>query len=361
MPQIQLRNGIRLFVGSAGEELWMQVGNTYTLEHVGFGSLAGKAAPTVKSKHAPVEVKIVTTTDDKQTFTITARSVGEATIFGESANGRTGDVEIVVGSFQKHFGPDSIDLLADVLRRPDPVRMHLIQEILYNLSDNIFEQQAPKNIHPEHGGMACGIVVKERGNQIFSKDPLDVVPQLGTPTNAPDTVCPIRYEYPYHEPLKQQARSRSDLKYTPAKIVEMRRKFWEFLKAGTPVRVGVVDRPDKMGLRKPYDPKRKGYDLYAYDGGGHTVLIYGCNSTGNEFLYLDPWGGGSTLKYEGGLDRFTRPTWCWYMGIFRSMYDEKRLIAGEKPGSENVLRQTIDTEGTFSSSAGNYLEVISGP
>jgi hypothetical protein len=361
MPHILLRNGEQMYVDNTNEELWMQVGNTYTLEHVGFGPLAGKAAPTVTSDNPAIVVTIISTTDNKQTITVTARGAGKAVLRGRSAAGPAADLTIFAGSFQNHFGSGSIDLVADVLRRADPVRVHLVQEILYNLPDNIFEQNNAKNKHPVHKNMACGIVAKERGNQLFSKDPLDVVPQLGSPSNVPDVVCPIHYELPYHEPLQGPPTKRSDVKYTANKIRDVRLKILGFLKAGTPVRVGVADSPVGMRLRKSNDPARKGYDLYAYDPGGHTVLIYGCNDAANQFLYLDPWGGGSTLKYEGGIETSTRPTWCWYMGIFRSMYDAGRLLTGGTPGFENVLRQTLDTEGTFNSSAGNYLEIISGP
>ncbi len=361
MPHIQLRNGSRLFVNSTDEELWIKMGNTYTLEHVGFGRLAPSAAPTIQGANASIETAIVSTVDNKQTFKVTARGTGKAEIFGRSASGDTTKVTILAGFFPKHFGMDSIDLLSDVMNRPDPVRMHLIQEILYNLPDNIFNQKNAKNKHPQHGSLACGIVAKERGNQIFSTDPLDVVPQLGSAGNAPDVVCPIRYEFPYHEPLQRQVRQRSDLKYHNDTIQRVRLKMHGFLKAGTPVRVGVVDRPKDMGLHKPYDPTRKGYDLWAYDDGGHTVLIYGCDMSAHEFIYLDPWGGGSKLEYNGGLASPARHSMCVYMGAFETKFEAGRMAPGGTSPKFNLLRQTVNSEWGFTTAGDNYLEIISGP
>jgi hypothetical protein len=361
MPHIQLTNGSRLFVNDRAEELWIQPGNTYTLEHVGFGPTAGAGAPTVASDHASVVVTNVSVVDDKQTFKITARSPGKATLVGRSAKGVTSGVKIFSNTVQNHFEPDSIDLLADVVRAGDPVKVLLIQQMLHNRKDNIFEQKSAKNKHPQHGSMACGIVAKERGNQIFSKTPLNHVPQLGNPGGEEEVVCPIRYEFPYHEPLQKKVTKRSDLKYKSDTIAAVRRKFWEFLKKGAPVRVGVVDRPDVMGLRKPLDPTRKGYDLYAYDAGGHTVLIFGCSSDVHEFVYIDPWGGGSTLKYYGGIAGDSRPESCTYMGKFKSEYDAQRLVPGGTPPKENLLRQTRDTEWGFNTAGNNFLEIISGP
>lgn len=91
------------------------------------------------------------------------------------------------------------------------------------------------------------------------------------------------------------------------------------------------------------------------------MLIYGCNDSANVFLYMDPWGGESTLKYEGGMGSINRPDKCAYMGKFSSMYDADRLLSGGIPGNENVLRQTLDSQGTFKYAAGNYLEIITGP
>jgi hypothetical protein len=361
MPHIQLRNGSRLFVNSTDEELWIKTGNTYTLEHVGFGRVIPRPVPTIQGANGSIAVAVVSTADDKQTFTVTARSPGTAEIFGRSASGDTTKVTIRAGVFPKHYGSYSIDLLSDVLNRPDPVRVFLIQQMLYNLPDNIFNQKNNKNKHPQHGNMACGVVAKERGNQIFSTDALDVVPQLGSPGNAPDVVCPIRYEFPYHEPLQQKVRQRSDLKYHHDTIQDVRLKMHGFLKAGRPVRVGVVDRPKVMGLHKPSDPKRKGFDLHAYDDGGHTVLIYGCNESAHEFIYLDPWGGGSKLEYKGGLVTPTRDSMCVYMGAFESKFEAGRMAPGGTSPRYNLLRQTVDSEWGFTTAGDNFLEIISGP
>jgi hypothetical protein len=363
MPHIQLTNGSRLFVDENDtiEELWMESAKTYTLEHVGFGALRGATAPTVTADKPWLRIRTLATVDNKQTFTITAGGMGKAKLVGRSSAGVTSEVLIVAGTVQNHFSPRSIDLLADVLRAGDPVKVLLILQMLYNRPDNIFNQKTQKNYHPKYGIMACGIVAKERGNQIFSKDPLTGVPQLGTPSDKPDVVCPIHYESPYHEPLQRHVRKRSDLKYKSDVIAAARKSFWRFLQAGRPVRVGVVDRPGALLLHKPRDPSRKGYDLYAYDDGGHTVLIFACNEDINEFAYIDPWAAGSVLKYYGGLSGDARPESCYSMGKFKSEYDPTRLAPGGKSPNENLLRQTRDTEWGFSTAADNFLEIISGP
>jgi hypothetical protein len=89
-------------------------------------------------------------------------------------------------------------------------------------------------------------------------------------------------------------------------------------------------------------------------GGGHFVLIVGCSSSADLFLYVDPWPGGSRLIYTGGmraLDPDTNP--CGSLGLFT-------LQAGARGP---VLRQRSDTCGSFRNDGtdNGYLEVIAGP
>ena len=65
------------------------------------------------------------------------------------------------------------------------------------------------------------------------------------------------------------------------------------LKTGVPVLVGVVYNPSTAML--------SGGELEVTRGGGHTVLIVGCNDGGTKFLYIDPYPKSSHLRYEGGM------------------------------------------------------------
>jgi len=99
--------------------------------------------------------------------------------------------------------------------------------------------------------------------------------------------------------------------------------------------------------------------LYAYYLGGHTVLIVGCSSSADKFLYIDPWAGGSKLKYEGAPADAGLGV-CTYLGMFEAIYDRARAV--EMPIiSPNMIRQTAASEGSFNSTGGNFQEVVSGP
>src|SRR5687768_1636206 len=65
--------------------------------------------------------------------------------------------------------------------------------------------------------------------------------------------------------------------------------------------------------------------LYAYYLGGHTVLIVGCSSSADKFLYIDPWAGGSKLKYEGAPADAGLGV-CTYLGMFEAIYDRARAV-----------------------------------
>jgi len=53
--------------------------------------------------------------------------------------------------------------------------------------------------------------------------------------------------------------------------------------------------------------------------GGHTVLIFGCNEdeAATEFPYVDPYAGGSTIKYKGGIATDSYPSKCFFLGLFK--------------------------------------------
>ena len=84
--------------------------------------------------------------------------------------------------------------------------------------------------------------------------------------------------------------------------------------------------------------------------GGHFAVIVGCNAGADRFLYVDPWAGGSSLEYTGGVPGLTPPgTKCGFLGMFGVEYGPRGP----------VIRQTPDSAGTFQGETS--LEVIAGP
>jgi hypothetical protein len=61
--------------------------------------------------------------------------------------------------------------------------------------------------------------------------------------------------------------------------------------------------------------------------GGHTVLIVGCSEDdlATEFLYLDPYPGGSTVKYNGGIAADSYPSKCFFWASSRSSFSSAAL------------------------------------
>ena len=80
--------------------------------------------------------------------------------------------------------------------------------MLYNNVDSFFQQKAKHNHHKEHGDHACGIVVKDRSEQLFN------------------AISPIDYENPYHERLAKLVpnQNRTAVKYKSSTISVCKRK-----------------------------------------------------------------------------------------------------------------------------------------
>ncbi len=123
-------------------------------------------------------------------------------------------------------------------------------------------------------------------------------------------------------------------------MLRARTAIGNLLKQGKAVRVGCLHHPDRQ----------KGPVPQPFLGGGHYVLIVGCNDQFNSFLYLDPWVGGSTLVYKGGIGRAGETDKCFYLGLFKSDTTNPR---------GPVLRQDDSTFGDFD--ALGFLEAINGP
>lgn len=76
------------------------------------------------------------------------------------------------------------------------------------------------------------------------------------------------------------------------------------------VQVGKNNSPDSANCERaecgPGSSNPVGMPIYdgkliAYNAGGHSVIIVGCNAAATQFLYIDPWGGGSWMEYKGAF------------------------------------------------------------
>ncbi len=327
-------NGSALQSNSTNQGIvWLHSAATLTFDYIEARSGPGPDARKVVSQDpAKLKVNVVARSASKLTFTLSATAADVIVVDGFSAAGTaSGGLVVVTGDFQKHSGME-IDLLADICRGSDSNKILLVQQLLYSDSANIFDQNNAANM-AAHGNLACGIVVKASAEALFGK------------------INPISYENPYHQPLKAVTK-RSDVKYRSSTIVKVRNAIARLLRAGTPVRVGVLDSPINMHVT--------GNKLYAYYAGGHTVLIVGCSSNNGKFLYIDPWASGSQLKYSGGFTGHAISAACQYLGTLEAKFDASRAV--EFVTTEpNLIMQTSDSEGTFKVAAGNYLEIVSGP
>lgn len=269
----------------------------------------------------------------EQLSTITATGAGTASLNGRNSAG--GDcvyaLNVVAGDFVNH---DSFktDLLASHLGRSgDARKIYVLQRMLFNNLDssNAFYQMNPANKSRYPGKLACGSVCWDVGEMLFGSGNV-----VGN------------YNAGYHVPVLNKKPSdtltRDEIKYTEATMNRVREITKKHLEKGVAVRVGVVDSPSPAMLSKAGI-------LQATLSGGHTVLIVGCNAAADEFLYVDPWWGGSKLQYKGGIGKDPYPEKCEFLGIFEVVTTSRGPVMKTKKSSE----------GTFTGDT--VLEVVSGP
>jgi hypothetical protein len=203
----------------------------------------------------------------------------------------------------------------------DGQKLYGLQRFLHNNEDNLFNQKSDFNVKKFKTTLACGSVAQNSGKTLFGE---------------------VSESYSsYHKPLKI-VNSRDDVKYEDGTIQRARLAIQRKLKRGVPVRVGAAHHPTTAML--------SGSALQPTKGGGHFVLIVGCNAAADTFLYIDPWPGGSTLKYGGGMQKDPYPNKCTFLGLFTL---ERTSVRGP------VIKQDKSTEGSFSGDG--FLEVIAGP
>src|SRR5438552_6417886 len=354
-------DGYRLFAGgsSGDERIGIHIGQTVELQLTGGkdcrietvqgqtarATAAGMGGDPVDFEYAmkpPVSPSVAVATSDKQKFTLTGYYAGATFLFATDAAGnRKATLQVVVGKFETHPGM-LIDLIAEVCKGSDSLKIHALQRLLrYNdasdNSDNIFAQHTPSNDHPVYHDMQCGIVAKSRGAQVFGK-----IAEVGHDW----------YKAALHEPLTKTFTKRTDLKYKPEKIADLTTQIRKALRHGKAVRVGVVDAVQPSSVMNG--------KFVAYGWGGHTTIIVGCNDTLTEFLYIDPWEGSSKMEYKGGISGNKFPGKCWQLGLFVLKQDADRRVKSTDTGP-NLLRGSQLTEGSMGEANGRFLEVVSAP
>jgi hypothetical protein len=311
--------------------VWLPTGVELTLD---FSAPAGHGPDTrnVVGLEPGITVTLRHRTHGKLGFSIKAGAAGTFHVEGKDTQGGTTKMSVFAGDFKDHPGMD-IDLLAKLCRAGDALKILHVQQLLFNQGENIFDQKSRANVHKFGSDMMCGAVAKGRAKELFGD------------------VSVLDYTHPYHQPLSTgQVSDRSEVKYRSAIITKVRQKIVSLLAKGIPVRVGVLDSPVGMTTHQ--------HKLIAWEAGGHTVVIVGCDNQGKNFMYVDPWAGGSKLTYAGGI---TAPFECQSMGIFNAQHDATRQVGDDPIDVPNMLVQTSDTYGTFSMAGGNFLEVVAGP
>ncbi len=284
-------------------------------------------------KQEAVEIRLVNRPSSDKPFTVSKRrfalkAVGEgaATISGKGEHKTVSSLlKVLAGEFKYHKGMVK-DLLADVGRSSDPNLLYQLQRLLHNNVNNLFNQLDDANVAKMHSSLACGRVAKASGEAMIGK----VISHS------------FEKDSSYHMPMRKVT-SREDVKYDSNVMHKARWAIAGHVKRGHPVLVGCAIDPKATMLKDGH--------LQATRDGGHTVLIVGYNETATEFLYVDPYPGGSTMTYKGGIAADSYPSKCYFLGLFKVVDD----VSKRGP----VLRSHRDSDGQWSGD--KYLEVISGP
>jgi hypothetical protein len=336
MSQFRLPNGTRLWAeGNDNEKIAIHLGKEIVLEQWGQTDVDGKTADIQLDKQGAVEVRVIDRpssdkprTNSKRRFALKAVGEGAATISGKGEDKAISNpLKVLAGEFKYHKGMVK-DLLADVGRGSDPSLLYQLQRLLHSNTNNLFNQLNDVNVAKMQSSLACGRVAKASGEILIGK----VISHS------------FEKDSSYHKPISKVT-SRDDVEYDSDVMSKARQAIARHVKSGHPVMVGCAMDPNTAML--------KGGHLQATRTGGHTVLIVGCNDAATEFLYVDPYPGGSTLIYQGGVaaDSYHPPK-CFFLGLFK--VDAWEDVLGRGP----VLSYK-DNDGEWSGS--RYLEVISGP
>lgn len=100
-------------------------------------------------------------------FTVKATGVAKTVLKATDGFGRelTSALNVYAGMFSNHPGIDT-DLIANVCRGSDPVKMHILTRMLHNDVGNLFNENSSANIK-RWGSLACGTASKVGGRSVF--------------------------------------------------------------------------------------------------------------------------------------------------------------------------------------------------
>jgi hypothetical protein len=311
VANFQLKDGTRLESKVHGDDrIAIHLGKRVELYQAGGQDASGAMPKIVASKPGIVNISNVQKVSaDLQKFTIEAIAEDQLALLGVDAAGARIVEPLVVtaGKFKNHERM-VIDLLAEKLgQSSDPVKIHTLRRLLENDSANLFDQFHQDNVARYGSPLACGRVVYDRWNDL----------KVGQ-ANGWDNKR-------YHRWLARTPARLEDVKYDQATVERAQRKIRQILEKKTAVRVGVslAGAATRMTVI--------GGDLVAYHAGGHYVLIVGCNSAADEFLYVDPLPSASRLEYEGGIQVLANPGSheCNHLGIFQ-VHRDPAAVEGRK-------------------------------
>ena len=315
------------------EKMVMGTGDAVKIELARWSTASGTPALSIPGATRTVTFTAPAKGGSGWQFTITAVAAGSVVLKAADKNGLVlAELEIFAGPIINH-GTMEVDFIADTFRGADAKKKHEMMLLLDNDPDNLFNEHSGANVR-QWGDLACGTVSKVGGMRLIN----------------------AKTEYEDHKktgghihlPIKKKGNlTRADVLYAPGVITNVTKAIQKNLTAGMPVLVSLAYSVPSMPL--------SGGFLMHTKSGAHTVLIVGCNKNADQFLYVDPWPGGSKLKYRGGpagLTPFADP--CLHLGIFVILKDPVRNI--------DTLRTHPDNQGPAEEFSGdNYLEVIFGP
>lgn len=320
-------------------KITIHLGNTVSLQQSGGG--IGNSPIEISSTDASVEIKNKSRSGSNQRFELYGKSPNVspakiiATTQSPAADGSVKTVEyseplsVRVGVIKNHPGMD-VDLLAQLLGRSSDAKKNLMYQMILDPDYNGFGGDA-YIYHPYYQqGLNLDGSPKQKTKELSCGDEMkDFAAKYMNGT-------PLEY-FPVHKlrpDLKGQTVERSKIEYETPTLERAVNAIRNLLKQGKPVRVVTIDAPK-----------------FAYAENGaiqnqHFVMIVGYG--GDQFLYIDPWYGGSNLTYHGGIDGNYMTN---FMGVF--IYE---------PG-KGIKQDVGICGGTFGGAgrANHFLEVVSGP
>lgn len=133
---------------------------------------------------SPVVVSDPVASSDKHKFKLSAKQPGGTILYAmDGANNQKASLAVVVGNFEYHdHAQMKKDLIAETCRGSDSLKILALQRMLRDRfvsehpithkittinPDDIFSQNSDLNWHPQFGFLACGVVAKWRGAEIF--------------------------------------------------------------------------------------------------------------------------------------------------------------------------------------------------